>query len=121
MSNYDGDSSVDFILFCFKKNPKFAKYLPKMIMAALKYKFKNITKTQMKEVFFSFLNDIKNVDNLLKDFWKSHEKNIKEFYKEKSHDKDIIISASPKFLLEPIAKKYKVYDYFWKNSLVAQW
>ena len=109
---YDGDSSVDFVLFCFKKEPKLLKYLPKIILAALKYKFKIITKKEMKEIFFSFLKDIKNVDKLLKGFWKIHEKNIKEFYKSKNHDKDIIISASPKFLLEPIAKKYKVVDLF---------
>jgi len=109
---YDGDSSVDFIIFCFRKNPKLIKYLPKIIFAALKYKLKKITKTEMKEAFFSFLQDIKNIDKVLTEFWKIHEKNIKEFYKEKSHDKDIIISASPKFLLEPIAKKYKVYDLF---------
>lgn len=109
---YDGDSSVDFIIFCFKKNPQIIKLLPKFIIAAYKYKFKFITKTEMKEVFFSFLKDIKNIDKILKEFWNDHEKNIKEFYKDKNHDKDIIISASPKFLLEPIAKKYKVIDLF---------
>jgi len=109
---YDGDSSVDFIIFCFKKNPKLIKYIPKIIVASLKYKIKKITKTQMKEVFFSFLKDIKNIDKTLKEFWNTHEKNIKDFYINKNHEKDIIISASPKFLLEPIAKKYKVYDLF---------
>lgn len=109
---YDGDSSLDFIIFCFKKNPKLLKYLPQIILAALKYKFKKITKAEMKEVFFSFLKDIKDIDKTLKEFWNIHQKNIKDFYKNKSHNKDIIISASPKFLLEPIAKKYKVVDLF---------
>ena len=109
---YDGDSSVDFILYCFRKNPKLIKYLSKIISAALKYKFKSITKTEMKEVFFTFLKDIKDVDKTLKEFWITHEKNIKKFYKEKNHDLDIIISASPKFLLEPIATKYNVKDLF---------
>lgn len=109
---YDGDSSLDFILYCFKKNPRLIKKLPKIIVAALKYKFKKISKTKMKEIFFSFLKDIDNIDKVLNEFWKSHEKNIKDFYKEKNHDSDIIISASPKFLIEPIAKKYKVKDLF---------
>ena len=109
---YDGDSSVDFIIYCFKKNPKLLKYLPKIIIAALKYKLKKSSKTEMKEVFFSFLKDINDVDKVLNEFWEIHKKNIKDFYKDKSHDKDIIISASPKFLLEPIAKKYKVKDLF---------
>lgn len=107
---YDGDSSFDFIVYCFKKNPKLIKMLPKIICAAISYKLKRITKTEMKEIFFSFLKDIKKIDSVIKEFWKTHESNIKEFYKNKNHDKDIIISASPKFLLEPIAKKYKVHD-----------
>lgn len=109
---YDGDSSLDFIIFCFKENPKMIKLLPKYLLAAIKYKLKIITKKEMKEVFFSFLKDIKNVDKLIKTFWKTHEKNIKDFYKNKEHNLDIIISASPKFLLEPMAKKYQVVDLF---------
>lgn len=109
---YDGDSSIDFVIYCFKKNPKLIKYLPKFISAGIKYKLKKITKTEMKEVFFSFLKDIKNIDETIEEFWKTHEKNIKQFYKNKKHNKDIIISASPKFLLEPIAKEYQVKDLF---------
>lgn len=107
---YDGDSSFDFIKYCFLKKPKLMKYLPKYVTAALKYKLNKITKTEMKEIFFSFLKDINDIDNLIKDFWKTHEKNIKKFYLKKEYDKDIIISASPLFLLSPIAKKYQVHD-----------
>ena len=42
-------------------------------------------------------------------FWESHACYIKGFYlKKKKHDKDIIISASPEFLLKPIAEKLEV-------------
>ncbi len=107
---YDGDSSFDFIMYCFRTNPKLIKYLPKCLNAAFKYKAKKITKTEMKEIFFSFLKDIKDIDSAIKQFWQKHEKNIKKFYRDKKHDKDIIISASPIFLLKPIAEKYKVHD-----------
>ncbi len=112
---YDGDSSFDFIVYCHLKNLKLLKNIPKYILAAFKYKFKLITKTEMKEIFFSFLKEVKNIDKLVKDFWKTHEKNIKEFYLKKQHDKDIIISASPYFLLEPIKNKFKVYDLIASN------
>ena len=109
---YDGDSSVDFIIYCLKKQPKFLKLLPKYLIAVIKYKLNIISKKEMKETFFSFLRNTKNIDKIVKDFWKIHEKNIKDFYKNKKHDKDIIISASPKFLLEPIAKKYNIVELF---------
>lgn len=107
---YDGDSSKDFILFCFKKNKYLFKNIFKFSLNFIKYLIKKITITEFKESVFSFLKDIKDIDQLVSEFWVIHEKNIKKFYLEQKTDKDIIISASPEFLLKPIAKKLKVND-----------
>ena len=43
---------------------------------------------------------------MLDDFWSQHKVNIKLFYKKKKDkSKDIIISATPSFILEPICKE----------------
>lgn len=107
---YDGDSSVDFFKFCLKKDKSIYKMLPKLVIKFLAYKSKNITDTELKEFVFSFLKNFKNVDEIVKEFWKTHESKIKNFYLEKKHDQDIIISASPEFLLKPICEKLKVKD-----------
>ncbi len=107
---YDGDSSVDFFKFCLKKDKLIYKMLPKVVIKFLAYKSKNITDTELKEFIFSFLKNFKNVDEIVKEFWKTHESKIKSFYLEKNHDQDIIISASPEFLLKPICIKLKVKD-----------
>lgn len=107
---YDGDSSVDFFKFCLKKDKSIYKMLPKLVIKFLAYKSKNITDTELKEFIFSFLKNFKNVDEIVKEFWKTHESKIKNFYLEKKHDQDIIISASPEFLLKPICEKLKVKD-----------
>ena len=60
--------------------------------------------------FYKFLRLIKNIDEEVISFWRVHDKNIKKFYLDKRHDQDIIISASPEFLLKPIANKLKVKD-----------
>ena len=84
-----------------------------MFLYLIKYKLKLIEKEEMKECFFSIFKKFKNIDKLVEEFWDTHEKNIKDFFKnKKTHKKDIISSASPYFLLEPIAKKYEVYDLF---------
>lgn len=106
---YNGDSSVDFFFYCLKKQPKISKLFFKMLGAAIKYKTKKITKTEMKEVIFSYLQYVPDVDAYLKDFWETHKKNLKSFYLVKDHSKDIIISASPEFLLESICKELQVY------------
>ena len=107
---YDGDSSVDFFKFCLKKDKTIYKMLPKLAIKFLAYKSKNITDTELKEYVFSFLKNFKNIDKVVKEFWKTHESKIKNFYLEKKHDQDIIISASPEFLLKPICEKLKVKD-----------
>lgn len=107
---YDGDSSVDFFKFCLKKDKSIYKMLPKLVIKFLAYKSKNITDTELKEYVFSFLKNFKNIDKVVKEFWETHESKIKNFYLEKKHDQDIIISASPEFLLKPICEKLKVKD-----------
>ena len=105
---YDGDSSVNFYLFCLKKNKKVLKQLPTQIKGLIKYKTKKIEKTEFKEYVFSFLKHIDNVDQYVEEFWKENYKKIKSWYFDQQEKTDIIISASPEFLLKPLEKQLKV-------------
>lgn len=107
---YDGDSSVDFVKFCLKKKKGIIKYFPKMIWYIFLYIFGIKTKTEMKETMFSFLKDFNNPDDIVKEFWKNNSKKIKQWYLKKNHSMDIIISASPSFLLENICDNLQVKD-----------
>lgn len=110
---YDGDSTFDFIKFLIKKDKSIILHIPKMLLYLIKYKLKLIPKETMKEVFFEIFNKFNNIDKLVSEFWKLNKKNIKSFWiNKKSHKNDIIASASPYFLLEPIAKMYKIKDLF---------
>ena len=107
---YDGDSSFDFFIFCLRKKPIIVLYIPIMIFSIVLYKIKIINKTKMKEKLFLFLKKINNVDYVVRQFWTINNKKIKGFYNLKDHKNDIIISASPEFLLNPVAKKFMVKD-----------
>jgi len=110
---YDGDSTFDFIKFLINKKKSILLHIPKMFLSLIKYKLKIIKKEAMKECFFEIFNKFKDIDELVTEFWSINEKNIKSFFKDKkTHKNDIIASASPYFLLEPIANKYKVKDLF---------
>lgn len=102
---YDGDSTLDFYLFALKKNPRLIKYLPIQILGFIKYLFGMSTKLEFKEKFYYFLNGINDTDNLIEMFWNEKESGIKEWYLKRRMDSDLIISASPTFLLEPICKR----------------
>lgn len=107
---YKGDSSTDFFFYAMLKYPKVAKFIPKIIFSAIKYKLHIIKKTKLKENIFSFLQVIPDVDFLISSFWKTHSCYIKGFYLKKDHQNDIIISASPEFLLRPITDELGVLD-----------
>lgn len=105
---YDGDSTLDFYLFSLKKKPTIIKYLPMQLFAFFRYVFGIYTKLQFKEKFYSFLKGIDNVDNIIEKFWEEKACKIKEWYMLVKCDSDLIISASPEFLLQPICKKIGV-------------
>ncbi len=107
---YDGDSSIDFYKYCFKKKKSICKYWIKQLFFLGLYILGLKTKTEMKTVFFCFLKDFENRESLLEEFWEKHIKKIKPWYLEKDHKNDIIISASPEFLLKIPAEKLKVKD-----------
>lgn len=105
---YHGDSTRDFYFFCLSENKKILKYLPMQGYQFVKFAFGMITKTKFKEKFYSFLKSIPDVDEAVLRFWKSHEKNLKGWYLAQKREDDLIISASPEFLLTPICEKLGV-------------
>ncbi len=104
---YDGDSTVDFYRFAVRTNPLLIRHLPKQLLGFLKYAMKKIDKTEMKECFFCFLSGI-DTDRLVEQFWNTHQNKIYDWYFAQQEETDIIISASPEFLLQPICNKLGV-------------
>lgn len=102
---YDGDSTRDFYFYTLKKKRSILKYLPKQAYYFALFALGVITKTQFKEKFYTFFKSIENTDAFLDEFWNEKQKNIKTWYKENRREDDIIISASPYFLLLPICER----------------
>lgn len=103
---YDGDSSLDFYLFCLRNKPNLIKYLPIQLWHAVLFVLKLEERKEFKENFFSFLCGIADVDLYIEKFWQNKAGRIKDWYISMSHSNDIIISASPEFLLDPLKKKF---------------
>ncbi len=101
---YYNDSTSDFYIFCLKRHPAIAKHFPKTVLAFIQYILKIKTKTQFKEVMYSFLLET-NPEKDVTDFWKTHKSKIKPWYIEQQKKDDVVISASPEFLLIPICRE----------------
>ncbi|MBP3495965.1 MAG: HAD-IB family phosphatase [Clostridia bacterium] len=105
---YHGDSSKDFFFYCVKKYPKMKKYLFKCAFWGIGFALRLVKKIKFKEKFFSFLKDVPNVDKAVEEFWAEKGNNMHKWYMEMKQPSDVIISASPEFLLEPICKRLGV-------------
>lgn len=99
---YDGDSSLDFWLFCVAKRPSLLRYFPNQICGWLLYKTGRISKGEFKSRFFSFFAGIPKIDVFVEEFWNKNERRIKSWYKRMRRSDDRVVSASPRFLLEEI-------------------
>lgn len=110
---YDGDSGVDLILFSIRKKPSLIFHYIGCLGIVILFLLKLRSKEEMKNRLFAFVKHFSDIDEFVDEFWKKHHHKIKDFWTEKkTHKNDIIISASGRFWLEPIAKEYKVKDLF---------
>lgn len=98
---YAGDSTIDFYLFALKTRPSIARFWFRQMFGICGYLLKRLSKTQMKEFFFSFLSGIET-QNLVERFWAEKQDKVYSWYLKKHEKDDIVISASPEFLLRPI-------------------
>ena len=102
---YDGDSTADFYLFSLKRHKKILLLAPSLFGAFVAfYVFKRGTKTQFKEKMYRFLRCCDTKKDV-EAFWDAHQKNIKPFYIKQQREDDLIISASPVFLLRPVCDR----------------
>jgi putative flippase GtrA len=102
---YAGDSSLDFYRFALARRPALVFLLPLQLWGIAAYLLRLWSKEQMKSAFFCFIRYIP-LDATLKRFWKRNARKIKPWYLEQKRGDDLIISASPEFLLEPAAREY---------------
>lgn len=103
-SLYRKDCSIEFFKFCFFKCFGIIYFFKILFFFAL-----NITKfistKKFKEKFFSFLANVKNLDELVNAFWNKEIKNINQTVLATVKRGDVVCSASPEFLISAAISK----------------
>ena len=102
---YRPDSSHAFCMYCFRRFPRIMMQDVIKNYAPL-YAFlsgKNTDAAPLKERIFSFLRYIPDIDAVVNDFWEGHRSGFQQWYLDMKRPDDVIISASPEFLLQPAA------------------
>lgn len=105
---YAGDCTVDFWIYCLRRFPVILKTLPATMFYAGLFICKLCSKEDFKEKFYAFLPMLPDVKNEVESFWDGHMYRIKSFYRKQATKCDLVISASPEFLIAEACSRLKI-------------
>ena len=95
-----GDSSTLFFFWCLGRHPRMWLDLPGQAANGVLFLLKIKPKQQFKQRMFGYLKFI-DTDAEVKAFWAKNQKRVKTWYGETHRPDDVVISASPEFLIRP--------------------
>ena len=99
---YDGDSTLDFVLFCLRRHPAIVLSLPALSLSAAKLAMKKIGLTEFKSALFGLMAKHFSLTEEAKLFWQDERTKAKlgAWFYDRPRDLPIVIaSASPEFEL----------------------
>lgn len=102
---YRGDSSYDFFRHCAVKYPRVLVSAVCALPWFLGMLLGVLDKTRAKERFYRYLRHVPEAAEEVERFWLDHDKNLKDWYFAQKREDDLIISASPEFLLAPVMQR----------------
>ncbi|WP_170213102.1 haloacid dehalogenase-like hydrolase [Catellatospora citrea] len=99
---YDGDASRDFLLYCLRTQPGAWRELPRQVWAAGLFTVGLLSRDRFKERSFAVLKRLPDPAAVVGEFWAQHRHKVAKWYLAQHKAHDVIISASPEFLLAPV-------------------
>ena len=103
-----GDSTARFFAYCLRHRPRMWLDAPGQTVNALLFLLRRRPKQEFKERMLRFLTYIGDVDAAVDEFWTVNFSRVKPWYYEKRRPDDVVISASPEFLIRPACERLGV-------------
>ena len=100
-----GDSTARFFAYCLKHYPKMRRDIPGQAANGVLFIIKCRKKQAFKERMLHFLTYIDDVDAAVAAFWDENFARVKPWYLERHRQVDVVISASPEFLIRPACER----------------
>ena len=106
---FPSDCSIGFCIWCMNRHPGlWFTFFPKALKYLILRKKEKMTEAELQRKFFSYLTLIDDFDVQIERYWNINEKRIAPWYLAQKKPDDLIISASPSCIIEPIAKRLGV-------------
>ena len=100
-----GDSTARFVAYCIRHYPSIWPDLPAQAVNGLLFLLKLRKKQAFKQRMLGFLARIPDVDGAVEAFWEKNFCRVKPFYGQVQRPDDLVISASPEFLILPACRR----------------
>ena len=106
---FPGDCSIGFCFWCMNRHPKlYFTFFPKAVRNLVLRKRGKMPEYLLQRKFFGYLTLIDDFDVQIERYWDKNEKKIAPWYLAQKRPDDLIISASPVCVIEPIARRLGV-------------
>lgn len=99
-----GDSTALFVRYAFVHYPRTRGRILRALLRASLLLAGRVPLQQWKQELFSFFACIPDRDAAINAFWQEHLQRIQKWYLEQKQLEDVVISASPQFLIEPACR-----------------
>ena len=95
-------------MLCFRRHPLRMLRILRVVPVLPGYFLHRVSKTRMKEKLYGFLRGIPDIDAEVSAFWDANFHRIHKWYLAQARPDDIVISASPEFLISVPAERLGV-------------
>lgn len=105
---YPGDSATHFWLFCVSRHPAAALSLLRAVPPGLRALTGRLSRGELKQSMYSFLARLPDPEGEVRAFWDSHIDRIYPWYLARKRPDDLVISASPDFLIGEACRRLQI-------------
>ena len=100
-----GDSTFGFVLYLYRHCPATWLSIPRTAVCGLLYGVHLMKKLTFKENLYHMFVHVKDMEKMVDAYTTEHLSHIKEWYKKQQREDDLVISASPEFLIRSFCNK----------------
>ena len=112
---YNGNIDRDFFLYCCQKKKKLYLYILIHWLYYVLSLFSNKFELLYIKSYHKYLNNLNDIENITKEFYKKNKKKINNNYIKEITDKDFIISSSPSILIKKFINNKNIIAYELNN------
>lgn len=106
---YRGDSTFGMVMYAYGHRPLTLLSLPRTAVCGLLYGLHLMKKLTFKQNLYHMFVFIRDMDRFVDEYTSSHLDHVKKWYLEQQKEDDVVISASPEFLIKSFCAKIGIH------------